>query len=199
MTIIKVGVNMETEKLKSIINQAQEAVKDITDESLKKIAFQKILDTLLIPTHTSSVPTPMKPQAPSTQSFTSPLSGSKPLLSESISEFVHSTNQKSHFNIVLAMAYHFHYKEVGDFNIEDIHSAYEKCLIPKPKNATDIINQNIRKSAITKVDRAKDDKQAYHITKQGIEYIDSGFTAKLKSSHMSKKSTGCQSNEKAKE
>jgi hypothetical protein len=171
---------METEKLKSIVTQAQEAVAEISDEALKKIAFQKILDSLLMPSQTT-IPL---------QSLSS--AGSSAIvhntnLSNNISEFVHEKNQKSHFNIVISMAYYLHFKGEGDFTIEDIQESYGKCLIPKPKNITDIINQNIRKSLIIKCDKEKNGKQTYHISKTGIDYVNSNFTLKSKSSYKPKK------------
>lgn len=175
---------METAKLKSIIDQAQEAVKDITDESLKKIAFQKILDTLLTPTQVPATIFQSTPQAGITQTQVTTQN-----LTDSISEFVHSKNQKSHFNIVITMAYYFHFKGEGNFNVEELLESYGKCLIPKPKNATDIINQNIRKGLIIKVDKQKNGKQAYNITKQGIDYVNNNFTGKPKSSYTAKKKT----------
>lgn len=182
---------METEKLKSIIDQAQEAVKDIADENLKKIAFQKILDTLLTPQQIPVSSVQVSQQSPQVQNSNSNLPAN-------ISEFVHEKNQKSHFNIVTSMAYYFHFNGGEDFNIEDIQDAYGKCLIPKPKNITDIINQNIRKSLILKADKPKNGKQAYHITKQGIEYVNSNFTLKPKSSYNPKKVKEAKSNGKDK-
>lgn len=189
---------METEKLKSIINQVQEAVKDITDEALKKIAFQKILDTLMTPHQTQNQSVHVSPQSIPTQSGTPILGKLNQDLPANISEFVHGQNQKSHFNIVTSMAYYFHFKGDGDFNIEGIQDAYGKCLIPKPKNITDIINQNIRKSLIIKADKPKNGKQAYHITKQGIEYVNSNFILKPKSSYNPKKTKETKSDGKDK-
>ena len=174
---------MDTEKLKSIVDKAQQAVKDVKDESLKKIAFQKILDVLLItgqtaaPTHTA-------------QYGQREVSHASTLITTSqgnLSEFFSEKGPKSHPDITLTFAYYFHYKGDGDFNVEDIIQAYKKVLVPPPKNPTDIINQNIRKGFLNKQDKQKDSKQAYHITKYGIEFIDNNFSGKSKAVYVKKK------------
>lgn len=169
---------MEIEELKSAVEKAQEAVKGISDESLRKIAFQKVLDTLL-----ASPVVQQHPQVPNIQTSISNArtsTQSTGTIQESISEFINSKNQKSHFNLVLAMAFYIHFKVGEDFGIEDIRKGYKSCLIPEPKNITDIINQNIRKALIVKSDKQKDGKLSYHIAKQGIDYVNSDFKMKLK-------------------
>lgn len=173
---------MDTKELKSAIEKAQEAVSGVTDESLKKIAFQKALDTLLI--------APIITKTPETQdlTFSTPtkstpakvVPNNNETLQESLTEFINSKNQKSHFNIVLAMAYYIHFQVREDFSIDDIRKGYKSSLIPPSKNITDIINQNIRKGLIVKADKKKEGKQAYHITKSGIDYVNSDFKLKLK-------------------
>lgn len=161
---------METEEIRNIVKQAEEAVQDIKDDSLKQIAFKKVLEILLAASgkvQTSFVDTAQaKPKDISTEVN----------LPNNITEFFAEKNPDSDPNNTVAIAYYFHYKSDGDFNVEDLSNAYEKLLIPKPGNPTDIINKNIRKRFITKVDKQKDSKQAYHITKLGIAYVNNNFS-----------------------
>jgi len=170
---------MGTKKLKSIVDQAQEAVQDVEDESLKKIAFQKVLDTLLNPVQTTPPPGSSLGQVQKQTQDTT--------MGDNLSEFFTQKGPKSHPDMVLTFAHFFHYKGGGDFNVGDVISAYKKVLIPAPKNPTDIINQNIRKGFINKQDRQKDSKQAYQITKYGIDYVNNNYTGKSKAVHSPKK------------
>lgn len=166
---------MDSSKLKEIVDIAQDAVSGIKDDSLKQIAFQKILDSLLI-----SVPAP---SAHSTgnmmETRQEPITSSQNI-PENISEFFGQKNPKTHPEIVLAMAYYFHYRGTREFTVGEVINAYTMLLIPKPKNPTDIINQNIRKSFIAKADKQKESKQAYYITKYGLDYVNNSFSGKSK-------------------
>lgn len=166
---------MDSSKLKEIVEKAQDAVSNINDDSLKQIAFQKILDSLLTSNQTSSgqvtgaVAEIKQPSALTTQH-----------IPENISEFFGQKNPKTHPDIVLTMAYYFHFKGTREFTVGEIIDTYNKVLIPKPRNPTDIINHNIRKSFIAKADKDKDSKQAYYITKYGLDYVNNSFSGKSK-------------------
>jgi hypothetical protein len=173
---------MDEMYLKEIIKKAESAVEDIKDESLKKIAFQKVLDTLLTPI--SAPPTQNYKQNEPTQVSRMQYNSKSP---ENFSELYHDKNPKTHPDIVLTIAYFMHFKDNNDFSISDIIENYKKILVPAPQNPTDIINQNIRKGYINKMDRKKESKQAYHITKKGIECVNSDFGGKAKPVTFNKK------------
>ena len=164
---------MDIEVLKKIVAQAQEAVKDVKEESLRKIAFQKILDTLLTP----EIPCiPLEPSSDLTTGKTrkamEPVSKQS---DETISDFFNRKGPKTNTNMVLSFAYYLHYNGCSEFNLEDIIKAYRQLLIPPSSNPTDIINANIRSGYIQKLDKKKNSKQAYQITKNGIKFVDNNF------------------------
>lgn len=167
---------MEQKELKDIIIKAQVAVEDVKDEELKKIAFQKILDSLLNKSHEDIKTINNEPHQ-------------KEGVEEKIdiSSLFSKKNPKSHPDIVLTIAYYFHYNKGGGFNIEDLLSSYKKLLIPKPTNPTDNINKNIRKRLIMKLEKEKDSKQSYQITKDGIDYVNNRFKGRLSTGYSKKK------------
>jgi len=173
---------MDAKKLKSAVDQAQEAVKDIQDESLKKIAFQKILDTLLTPPQASSAPVQEPYISPKSQTLVQSQE-----IAGNLTDLFAQKKPASHPDTALTIAYFMHFKGDGDFNVEDLLKAYSQLLIPKPKNPTDVINQNIRKRFIDKVNKQKNSKQAYHITKYGIDYVNNNFAGKSRSTVTKKK------------
>jgi len=168
--------------LKEIVEKAQEAVSVVKDDSLKQIAFQKILDSLL--GSTSVLCGQSMGTTPELRQAATPTSQHIP---ESITEFFGQKNPKTHPDIVLTMAYYFHFKGSREFTVGEVVNAYTEVLIPKPKNPTDIINSNIGKSFITKADKEKDSKQAYYITKYGLDYVNNNFSGKSKKMYSKKK------------
>ncbi len=169
----------DKDDLKLLAEKAHQAVSDIKDEVLKKVAFEKILDSLLKQNQDQHI-TQSQIVTPSIEhhSFSDKAAGA---ISESLQEFFSKKNQKSHPDIILTVAYYYHFKGNQDFNVDEVNEAYSKILVPKPKNPTDIINHNIHKGFIIKVDKQKDSRQAYHITRAGIEYVKNNFTGKSKS------------------
>jgi len=157
---------MDQTQLKQAVKEAQSAVEDITEDSLKKIAFQKILDKLLNNFGNSSS---------QTENITNKKSLEKPNTIGDISEFIYDNNLKSNTDIVIAIAYYYHYQNNAHFTVNDVIKTYKKVLIPLPKNPTDIINQNIKKGLVSKQDEKIEKRQAYHVTRKGIEYVDNGF------------------------
>ena len=170
----------------SLVEKAQAAVQNLKDENLKKIAFEKILESLLYPGSASPserlvahTPAMMKPTDNTSLQDTP----------DNFQEFFNQKNPDSHPNIILTYAYHSHFKGDGDFNVDDVMNAYDKILVPKSKNPTDIINTNIRKGFINKTDGKKNSKQVYHITKDGIDYINNDFQGKTKTIRAHKRKT----------
>ena len=166
---------MDSIKLKEIVEKAQDAVSNLKDDSLKQIAFQKILDSLL-----SSIPVLSGQSIETATEIKQAQPTALQHIPENISEFFGQKNPKTHSDIVLTMAYYFHFKKTREFTVGEVIEAYNKVMIPKPKNPTDIINSNIRKSFITKADKEKDSKQAYYITKYGLKYVNNNFTGESK-------------------
>lgn len=158
---------MEPNQLKNAVNDAQKAVEGIEDESLKKIAFQKVLDKLLNNQENNAESVSTKENFHPTETG----------MEEDISEFIHGKNLKSNTDIVVAIAYFYHFQKDEHFTVNEVKKIYKKVLIPLPKNPTDIINQNIRKGFVSKQDEKKEKKQAFHITRKGIEYVKKGFSS----------------------
>lgn len=161
---------METEELKNAIKQAEESVQDIKDETYKQIAFKTVLEMLLASKQKIQIHS-LENLKPDQKSI-----NTAPSIPDNLTEFFAEKNPKSDPDNTVTIAYYCHYKGNGDFNVEDLLNAYEKLLIPKPGNPTDIINKNIRKRFVTKVDKQKNSKQAYHITKLGIVYVNNNFS-----------------------
>ena len=163
-------IKMETEEIKNFVKQAEEAVQDIKDETYKQIAFKTVLEMLLVSNQKiqiSSVKNLKINQKDINTTANIP---------NNITEFFAEKNPNSDPDNTVTIAYYYHYTGDGDFNVENLLNDYEKLSIPKPGNPTDIINKNIRKRFITKVDKQKNSKQAYHITKLGIIYVNNNFS-----------------------
>ena len=165
--------NIKDSDLQAIVKKAEDAVRDIENEELRKIAFQKILDTLLL-TLGQSASSQTQQMDPARESEAN-LQKTRQM---NLAELFAVKKPQSYTDITLTIAYYLHYANQGDFTVEDVLITYGKLLIPKPQNPTDVINKNIRKRYISKLDKQKDSKQLYHVTTYGIDYVDNSFSGK---------------------
>ena len=63
-------------------------------------------------------------------------------------------------------------KGYESFNIDDIEKCYQDVRMPKTKNFSPYITQLIREGKIMDSEAKKDNKKAWLLTKDGMEYVE---------------------------
>lgn len=91
----------------------------------------------------------------------------------SLGEFIRQKNPKSHGDKILMFGYYLEkIKGYDAFNIDDIEKCYQDVRMPKTKNFSPYIIQLIREGKIMDSEQKKDNKKAWLLTKDGIEYVE---------------------------
>ncbi|MDI6698627.1 MAG: nucleotidyl transferase AbiEii/AbiGii toxin family protein [Candidatus Saccharicenans sp.] len=91
----------------------------------------------------------------------------------SLGEFLKQKNPKSHGDKMLMFGYYLEkIKGYESFNIDDIEKCYQDVRLPKTKNFSPYIIQLIREEKIMESEQKKDNKKAWVLTKDGIEYVE---------------------------
>lgn len=106
--------------------------------------------------------------------LTKPPHISQPLsFPDSIMEFYNMKGSpKTHTDKAIIFAYWLSKKEgFVNYNYVDIETCYEKALIAKPGNTTDVMNRNQKKGFLL-VTTEKDNMKAWRITSSGEEYVE---------------------------
>jgi len=92
----------------------------------------------------------------------------------SLGEFVKQKNPKSHADKILVFGYYLeNIKGYESFNIDDIEECYQDVRMPKTKNFSPYITQLIREGKIMDSKNKKDNKKAWLLTNDGMEYVES--------------------------
>ena len=91
----------------------------------------------------------------------------------SLGEFIKQKNPKSHGDKILMFGYYLErIKGYESFNIDDIEKCYQDVRMPKTKNFSPYITQLIREGKIMDSEAKKDNKKAWLLTKDGMEYVE---------------------------
>lgn len=102
--------------------------------------------------------------------------------SMSLSEFMKRRNPKSHGDKILVFGYYLEkIKGYESFNLDDIEKCYQDARLPKTKNFSLYITRLIRKGYLMDSEQKKDNKKAWKLTKDGIDYVETYGQKKYKS------------------
>jgi hypothetical protein len=102
---------------------------------------------------------------------------SKPVLTNkiiSLQEFLSSKKPKTESQKVLVVAYYLEkFKGLEFFNVNDIKDAFRLAKESPPSNINDVVNQNIRKGYMMRVEEEKDGLKAWTLTNKGQKFVES--------------------------
>jgi hypothetical protein len=99
---------------------------------------------------------------------------------ESLQQLLARTKPKTYLDKILLFAYWIENSEViKNFNVQDINHLFKKCLEKPPQNINHFLNHlSGKKGFLMEVDK-KDDKKAWRITNDGINYIKNNLSGGL--------------------
>lgn len=91
----------------------------------------------------------------------------------SLVEFVRGKNPKSHGDKILVFGYYLEkLRQYESFNLEDVEKCYQDARMPKTKNFSPYITRLIRQGYLMDSTEKKDNKKAWRLTKDGIDYVE---------------------------
>lgn len=91
----------------------------------------------------------------------------------SLGEFMNRINPKSHGDKILVFGYYLEkIKGYESFNLDDIEKCYQDARLPKTKNFSPYITHLIRQGYLMDSEQKKDNKKAWKLTKNGIDYVE---------------------------
>lgn len=97
----------------------------------------------------------------------------------SAKEFLLSKNLSSSIDKTLALAYYLEkVEQMSSFNINDIMGTFQAAREKLPANLHDMINKNIAKGYLMKVQELKDSKKAWVLTVTGEKFVEGNFSNK---------------------
>lgn len=150
---------MNEDNIKRLIINAQDIVKDMTDETLKVKAFELAFNQLA---------NQSKEQV-NDQEEHKPTSAKKGM---SIKEFFLKHNAKADTDKVLVFGYFLEkHKAYESFNMADIRQCYFEAKEKIPLNISDKMNMNLSKGLFMLAPKKKAGKRTVILTRTGEEYV----------------------------